>query len=149
MGDDEVDARVAVPAMPHGETIEPDEPLEHGEPCEQDDLDQREVGTEKTGETARARQLVAGRVRMQVSAVHPEPDDHDGVAHDDGSQQRRADSAQNGGAAGGVDGGLHRRNVWTLREIIVSVSRERAEEHPIIADSPRARSRVFAGSSLR
>ena len=31
----------------------PDEPLEHGQPREQDDLDQREVGAEQAGEPAR------------------------------------------------------------------------------------------------
>ena len=48
MGEHEVEHRVAVPAVPDGEPVEPDETLEERQPREQEHLDQRQVAGEQS-----------------------------------------------------------------------------------------------------
>ena len=86
--DDEVDRRVPVPAVPDGEPVEADEPLDERQAREQDHLDEREVGAEETRDAGDARQRLAGGRRVEVAAVGPEPDDAAGVAEDERPDER-------------------------------------------------------------
>ena len=44
---------MAVPAVPDGEAVEPDETLEERQPCEQEHLDEREVAGKEGGHRPR------------------------------------------------------------------------------------------------
>ena len=77
--DDEVDGRVAVPPMPHGEAVEADEALERGQAREEDHLDERHVRTQEAGDPGDARERLPGRGRTEIAAVGPQPDDPRGV----------------------------------------------------------------------
>jgi hypothetical protein len=80
----EVQRRVAVPAMPVGQPVEADEPLEPLESCEQDDLYEREVRAEEPRDPSDAREQIAGRVDLGgIAAMPPQPDDHDDVTQSD------------------------------------------------------------------
>ena len=50
VGEHEIEAGVAVPAVPDGQAVEADEPLEPGDSREQDHLEEREVGAQQPRE---------------------------------------------------------------------------------------------------
>jgi hypothetical protein len=110
--EDEVDAGMPVPPVPDGEPVEADHPLDHGDPREQQHLDQRQVGAEQAGEPSEAREQVPrpGEV-VEVAAVRPEPDDDAGVGeHDepyDGRCERTAGSGTGEGRRLATRGGEH------------------------------------------
>ena len=56
MGEHQVDDRVAGPAVPDGQPVEADEPLEERQPGEQEHLDQRQVAGQERGEAAHPEQ---------------------------------------------------------------------------------------------
>ena len=96
----EVKRRVAVPAVPDAEPVEADEPLQPGQPREQEHLDQRRVGGEQPGDAGeRGQQLAGGEVLGDVAAVHPEVDDRGGVARENGPEKARGQRAAGGAAA--------------------------------------------------
>ena len=73
--EDQVEARVAVPAVPHGQAVEAEQPLHRRQAGEQQHLQQRRVGPEQPGDPGEARQELAGaEVVGDVAAVHPEAD---------------------------------------------------------------------------
>ena len=94
VGEHEVDARVAVPAVPDAQTIEAGQPLQHRQPRQQDDLEEREIRRQQARDAGDARQDVAARACGEIAAVHPEPDDRDRV-----SDQHRPDERAGGDAA--------------------------------------------------
>ena len=94
VSEDEVERRVAVPAMPRRQPVEAEQPLEHRQPREQHDLDQREVCPEQAGDAADAREQVGRRPRMGIAAVPPEPDDHGRVPRHDQPDERDGGAAR-------------------------------------------------------
>jgi hypothetical protein len=83
----EVERRVPVPAVPDAKPVEADEPLEPGQPREQEHPDQRRVGGEQTGDAGeRGQQLAGGEVLGDVAALNPEVDDRGGVTGEDGPE---------------------------------------------------------------
>jgi hypothetical protein len=107
VGDDEVDADVAVPAVPARQAVETDRALERGDPRQQEHLEEREVGGEQACEPREARQSLTGRVHVEVPAVHPQPDDHAGVR---GQERQHA-----GGLRPLESAALHRRREPCMR----------------------------------
>ena len=89
----EVEAGVAVPAMPDAQPVEADEPLERGDPREEDHLEEREVGAEQAGEAGDAREDVAARAQREIAAVDPQPDDRGRIPEHDGPDGRQAEGA--------------------------------------------------------
>ena len=82
--DDEVDARVPVPAVPAGEPVEPDGAFERRDARQKNDLDEREVGAQEPGEPPDACESVSGGVHaLDVAAVPPEPHEPQAVADDE------------------------------------------------------------------
>ena len=69
----ETDHRVAVPAVPDGEPVEPDEPLEERQPCEQEHLDQRQVAGEQRRQPPEADQRGVEAVPVVAEAVGCRP----------------------------------------------------------------------------
>lgn len=57
-------------------------PLARRQPREQDHLQQGQVRGEQARDATDVRQRIAGGARVQVAAVHPEPDDDRGVDRD-------------------------------------------------------------------
>src|SRR5206468_1176369 len=113
VGEDEQKRCPAVPAMPDGQAVEAREALEPRQPREQQNLDQREVGTEQPCDSAEAREEVARGVhRGDAAAVDPQTDDracvrgHD--AADRGADQDPPRARAGGGARGGKGGGPDR-----------------------------------------
>jgi len=56
VSDDEVDASVAVPAVPDRQAVEADRALESRQAGQEEDLNEREVGGEQAGQPGQARQ---------------------------------------------------------------------------------------------
>jgi two-component system response regulator MprA len=69
--------------MPDAQAVEADGALEHGDPGEQEDLDECEVGTQEAGDPGDADEDVTGAPRRHVPAVNPEGDDDRRVRGDD------------------------------------------------------------------
>ena len=55
--------------MPDPEPVEPDGALERGEPCQQDDLEEREVRGEKPRDPSDAGERLAGGRGVEISPV--------------------------------------------------------------------------------
>jgi hypothetical protein len=90
--EDEVETGVAVPAVPDGEAVEADEPLEPADPREQHDLEQGRVRSEEAGEPPDAGEQLTGAVHVRdVATVHPQPDDQGGVAAADRPEGSRGE----------------------------------------------------------
>jgi hypothetical protein len=116
----EVQARVAVPAMPGAEPVESDEPLQPRQPREQQHLEERGVRAEEPGDPREARQPLAGAVDAEdVAAVPPQPHDRGKVADEDGAEEARGCNAgdvaavdSDGARRGMLEGDFrHRRTV--------------------------------------
>jgi hypothetical protein len=96
----EVEAPVAVPAMPGAEPVESDEPLQPGQPREQQHLEERGIRPEEPGDPREARQPLAGAVDAEdVAAVPPQPHDRGEIADEDGAEEARGCSARDVAAA--------------------------------------------------
>jgi hypothetical protein len=89
----EVETGVAVPAMPDGQPVEADEPLEHGGPREEDHLEEREVGAEQACQTGDAREALAAAAEREIAAVDPQPDDRGRIPEHDGPDGRQPEGA--------------------------------------------------------
>ena len=89
--DHEVDAEVAVPAVPLRQAVEAGEPLEHRQPREQHDLHEREIRADETGEPGRPREQVGRRVHGEIAVVDPDPDEGADVAEVDRPRNEQGD----------------------------------------------------------
>ena len=86
----EVEARVTVPAVPDGQAVEAEEPLDRGQACEEEHLQERGVGAQKPGDPGETGQERSGaEVVREVAAVDPEPDHHRRVAGNERPDQGR------------------------------------------------------------
>ena len=102
--EDQVEARVPVPAVPDGEPVEAGETLEPRQPRQQHDLQERGVGAEEPGDARDAREQLAAVVNVgDVAAVRPEPHDHPGVAENDGPHEHAGEDAPGGLVAPDAD----------------------------------------------
>ena len=91
MGEHEIEASVAVPAVPYGQTVEADGTLDERDAREQQHLQECRVRTQEPGEPCHARQQLARAVDVcAISAVSPEPDDQKRIARHEASGQPAA-----------------------------------------------------------
>ena len=91
MHDHEVDAEVAVPAVPLRQAVEAGDPLEDRQPRQQHHLDEGEVGADQAGEARGPREQVGGRVHGEVAVVDPDPHQGGDVAEVDRGREEKGD----------------------------------------------------------
>ena len=106
VGEDQVDHRVARPAVPDRQPVEADDPLEERQPREQQDDDQRQIPGEERREAAHSEQEVVERVPVvadlvAVAAGERDPEDEREVPeHEDPERRRRSRACAPRGGAG-------------------------------------------------